>query len=256
MTVVRTFLTSSCTACLLVLCAAALASADEVKVLCSNGFREVLRDLLPRFEAATRHSVAVTYGLSTELTRRIDGGEPYDLAILTPALIGDLAKRGRIEGNDTQALARSIITIAVKTGARKPDVSSVAAVTRALRDARSIAYAREGASAAYFRGLLDRLSLASVLSTVVQPLASGAAVGAAVARGDAQYGVLPLSEILPIHGIEAAGPLPVDLRGDITMTAGIGASAKSRTAARALMTFLASPAADSVLRQKGMERAY
>ena len=249
-------LMSSSTALLMLLLVPAMAAADEVKVLCSNGLREVLQELLPRFEPTAKHTAAVTYGLSTELLRRIDAGEPYDVAILTPALIDDLTKRGRLEGRETRTLARSVITIAVKAGARKPDLSSPPAVTRALGDAQSIAYAREGASAAYFLGLLDRLNLASVMSKAVQALASGAAVGAAVARGDAQYGVLPLSEILPIHGIEPAGALPADLSGYITMTAGIGASAKSRTAARALMTFLASPAADSVLRQKGMERAY
>ena len=70
--------------------------AAEIKVLCSNGIREVIRDLIPQFEKATGNKVAVTFGLSAALKRQIDGGEPFDLAILTPPLIDDLVKRGTV----------------------------------------------------------------------------------------------------------------------------------------------------------------
>src|SRR5512134_3168994 len=67
-----------------------VARAAESKVLCSNGIRAVMEELIPHFEQATKHKVQITYGSSAALKRHIEAGEPFDMAVLTPALIDDL----------------------------------------------------------------------------------------------------------------------------------------------------------------------
>src|SRR6185436_19240928 len=81
---------------LLVLAPTGVANAAEIKVLCSNGIKAVVEDLVPEFERATRHKLVVTYGLAAGLKRQIDAGEPFDVAILTPQVIDDAIKGGKI----------------------------------------------------------------------------------------------------------------------------------------------------------------
>ena len=125
---------------------------------------------------------------------------------------------------------------------------------RTLRAAKSIGYAKEGASAAFFLSTVERLGLARELQSRIVAAASGAAVGASVAKGDLELGVLPVSEILPIAGIDVAGTFPGDLAGFITMTAGVSAHAMNAPGARALIAFLSTPASEAVFRTRGMER--
>ena len=61
-----------------------------------------------------------------------------------------------------------------------------------------------------------------------------------------------VAELLPVPGIDLVGPLPGDLQKIIVYVAGVTAKAKDPEAAKALVTFLASEAAVSVMKQKGM----
>jgi len=230
------------------------ARAAEIHVLCSNGFKAVIEDLAPQFERATANIVRVSYGLSAELSRRIRGGEPFDVAILTPELIDALAREGRLAADSRTTLARSPIALAMKQGAAKPDLGTEESLKRTLLGATSIAYAREGASASHFLAVLQQLGLSEMLKSRVVALASGAAVGASVSRGAAELGVLPVSEIMPIAGIEIAGAFPNGLAGFITITAATGDRALEPAASKAFIAFLADPAAQAVLVKRGMER--
>ena len=75
---------------------ASVSEADEINVLCSTPLRHVMEELVPQFERATKHQVTVTYGPSPELRQKIDGGAPFDLAVLTPALMDGLIKERKI----------------------------------------------------------------------------------------------------------------------------------------------------------------
>ena len=72
----------------------AVASAERITVLCSNGFKAVLQEVAPQFEKTTKHEVAISYSVSAELRRRIEGGERFDVAILTPGLMDEMIKGG------------------------------------------------------------------------------------------------------------------------------------------------------------------
>lgn len=241
--------------CLLMLCAGrGRALADEVKVFCSNGYREVMQDMVPAFQQATGNSVSVTYDLSTNLVKRIDAGDAFDLAILTPTLVDDLVARGKLMASGRTTLARSAISFAMRDGRSKPDLSTSEAVARALTTLGTVAYAKEGASAGYFLDLLKRLNLAETLAARIRTFPSGLAVAEAVARGEVDLGVMPVSEILPRAGVDVAGSFPDAIRGYITMTAGLSARTSASGAARALVTFVTADSATTVLARRGMER--
>jgi molybdate transport system substrate-binding protein len=229
------------------------AQAAELKVLCSNGLREVMLELAPEFEHASGHKLNITFGLAAAFKQKIEAGEPFDVAVLTPALLDDTIKQGKVTGDNRAIIARAGNGLAIRAGAPRPDIASPEAFKTALLNAKSIAYAKAGQSGFYFVGLLDRLGIADAVKAKALPQASGAEVGAAVARGDAEFGVLPVSEILPVHGVELLGPFPASLQGYVVMEAGVGAAAKDQAAAAALVKFLKSPEHFSVIKQKGME---
>ena len=231
-----------------------LSRAAEIKVLCSNGIKTVMEELVPQFQQATKHTVVVTYGVSAVLKRQIEAGAPFDVAILTPSLIDELIKGGKVSGETRTVVARSGIALAIRAGASKPDIRTTDALKRTLLQAKSIAYAKEGASGPFFTDLVQRIGLADSLQSKLKSAANGEEIGTWVARGDAELGVLPISEILPIPRVEVLGTFPGDLQGYLVMAAGVGSKASQRSVAQELVKFLMAPAAVPVLKKKGMER--
>jgi molybdate transport system substrate-binding protein len=227
------------------------AGAAEIRVLCSNGLREVMMELGAEFERASGHKLVVTYGLAGAFKQQIEAGEAFDVAVLTPPLVDDLVKQGKIAADTRAAIARAGIGLAVRAGAARPDIASPAAFKATLLGAKSVAYAKAGQSGTYFAGLLDRLGIAATVK--VRPEATGVQVGEAVAKGDADLGVLPISEILPVKGVEVLGPFPAELQSYLVMTAGIGTGAKQGAAAGELVKFLKAPEHAPVIKAKGME---
>jgi molybdate transport system substrate-binding protein len=231
------------------------AAAADVVLLSSNGMRPVLEEVLPQFEQSTMHKVAVRYNVAAEQRRQIEAGETFDVAILTAAALDAVIKSGFIVGDTRAALAQTPMAIAIRAGASRPDIRTTAALARALQDVTSIAYAREGAGGVYLTQLLRKLGLSERVAAKLRPVTTGVDAGGAVARGDAQFGVLPLSEILPVKGVEVLGPFPADVQDPMVMVAGISAAAKQRAAATALVTYLKSAAVRPVMQKKGMQPA-
>jgi molybdate transport system substrate-binding protein len=232
----------------------AAAAAAPLTVLSSNGFQAVMEDLAPRFEKAKHHKLAVTYDLAATLRQHIESGQPFDLAILTPAAIDDLIKSGKVAAGSRTPLARAGLGLAVRAGARKPDIATNEAFTRALRDAKSIAYVKEGASGVAFAALIKRLGMTDALQPKTRLTATRDEVGDALRNGSAELGVLPISEILPLAGVELAGAFPADMQTYIVMVAGVSAKTAQAAGVRQLIEFLTAPAALPVVTARGMER--
>src|SRR5882724_4945440 len=127
------------------------------------------------------------------------------------------------------------------------------AIDFAFRSAKSIAYAKAGASGVLFAALIQRLGIAGDLQSKSRLTATGEEVSAAVVKGEVELGILPLSEILPVTGEEPV-MFPAEVQSYIVMVGGVGAASKHAVAARALIQFLTAPAALPVLEAKGMER--
>jgi molybdate transport system substrate-binding protein len=105
------------------------------------------------------------------------------------------------------------MALAVRAGASKPGIRTADALTRVLLASTSISYAREGASSAFFMEVVQKLGLTAMLKPKITLTNTGAEAGAAVARGAAQLAVLPVSEILPIAGVEVLGIFPAEVQG-------------------------------------------
>jgi molybdate transport system substrate-binding protein len=230
------------------------AACAEIKVLTAGAFKQVLLAMLPEFERQSGHKVMVDNDTVGALTRRIEAGEAFDLAVLTPTAVDSLSKKGKLVPGGGRNLARVGIGVVVKEGAPKPDIGSVDAFKKALLAASSIAYidpAAGGSSGIYVAGLLDRLGIAAEMKGKSR-LISGGAVAEHVARGEAELGIHQISEILPVKGIALVGPLPAEIQSYTIYAAGVGANARQADAAKDLLKALTGASVAEVLRSKGM----
>ena len=223
----------------------------EIKVMLSAAFKEAYLELVPPFERASGHKVESLWVPSVQMMNRLKGGETVDLVILSAASLEALRKAGLI--SERTDLARSGIGVAVKSGARKPDISSGEAVKRAVLAAKGIAYST-GPSGIYLMDLFERMGIAEAIKSRVKQV-QGEPAGGVVARGEAEIAFQQVSELLPVPGIDFIGPLPADIQQITVFSAGLHVAAKQPEAARALVKFLTAPAAAPVIRKKGMEPA-
>jgi molybdate transport system substrate-binding protein len=226
-------------------------SATKIKVMLSAAFKEAYLELVPQFERGTGHKVESLWVPSVQMMSRLKGGETVDLVILSAASLDALRNAGLI--SDRTDLARSGIGVAVKSGARKPDISSGEAVKRAVLAAKGIAYST-GPSGIYLMELFQRMGIAESIKSKVKQV-QGEPAGGVVARGEAEIAFQQVSELLPVPGIDFVGPLPADIQQITVFSAGLHGAAKQPDAARALVKFLTAPAAAPVIRKNGMEPA-
>jgi molybdate transport system substrate-binding protein len=232
------------------------ADAAELKVLISTALKTSMADLAPRFERASGHKLAATFGSSVSLKQRIDAGEMFDVAILTPDLIDELIKAGKIAPAARVDIARTGIGVAIRAGAPRPDISTVAAFKQTLLAAKSITYGdptRGGLSSVHFVKVLDRLGIAEAMKPKTR-LGSPSEGVRPVAAGEAELGIGQLSEIMLVKGVERLGPIPAELQSYTNLAAGIAVGTQDPTGAKAFIEFLASPASLPVLQAAGMER--
>jgi len=171
---------------------ATAADAAEMKILTAGAMKAVVLELVPAFEKETGHKAVVDNDTAGGLARRIEGGEAFDLAVITPGVINDLAGKGKVDGASRLNVARVGVGIVVKEGAPAPDVSNVEAFKRALIAAKTVAYidpASGGSSGIYLTGLFDKLGIAAEIQNYT-PYA--AAVGKDAKQPEAATAMLKL----------------------------------------------------------------
>ena len=251
----RRSVTVTALAILFMLGQAGSAYAAEIHVLCSLGLKSVMEELAPQFERSSGHKVVLEFGLASAFKQQIEGGKDFDLAVLTPPMVDDLIKHGKMAADSRTVIARTGLGLMIRARGRKPDVASTDAFKRALLGAKSIAFAKEGASGVAFVATIERLGMSETLKTKLKPTSTGEEVNDLVVRGEADFGVLPLSEILAVKGAELGGMFPSDVQTFITMAGAVNPKAKQGAAARELLKFLTSPATLPTIKAKGMERS-
>lgn len=233
------------------------AHAAEVRVMISGGMTAAYKALVPEFERATGHKVLTAYGPSMGTTTnaipvRLERGEPADVLIMVGYALGDLVKKGKVVAGSTVDLVRSPIGVAVKAGAPRPDISSADAVKRALLAAKTIAYSDSASGVYVSTEMFAKLGIADAMKDKARKIPA-TPVGEIVAHGDAELGFQQISELKPVEGIDIIGPLPDALQQITVFSAGIATVSKEPDAGKALIKFLASPAARDELVKSGMD---
>jgi molybdate transport system substrate-binding protein len=235
--------------------AGSTARAAEIKLLCAVALHPAIDTLIPDFEKSSGHKVTVAYGTAGAIADRVQKGEAADIVVNSVPMIDRLQGQGKVAAGSRVIIAKVGVGVFVRKGAMKPDISSADAFKRSMLAARSIAYpnpAGGGASGIYVASLLERLGIAAEMKPKTK-LSTLGTLYASVASGDVEIGFNQISEILAQPTVELVGPLPPAIQNYTQFAPGIVTGSNQTDAARALVTFLSSPAAQTVLKAKGFE---
>jgi len=229
------------------------AASAQVKTIVSGGFRAAYTAALPEFERTS--GIAVTTGsgasqgsgpntIGAQLTR----GVPADVVIMAKEGLEDLASAGRVVAGTVVDLARTPVGLAVRAGAARPDISSVDAFRRALLQARTVAFVDSTVGIYLRTKLFPQLGVAE---QVAGKLSTGGVT--AVAAGEADFTIQPLSELTNVKGIEVVGTIPAEIQYISVFSAAVVKGAAQPDAGQKLIDFLASDKARAAITNSGME---
>jgi molybdate transport system substrate-binding protein len=236
------------------------AFAADVHVMISAGFYHVYSELGPAFERASGHHLVTTRGPSMgdspeSIPTRLARGEAADVVILDGGAADALGKRGLLHTDSKIELARSLIGMVVPAGAAKPDISSVEAFRSTLLAAKSIAYSDSGSGTYLSTTLFPRLGVADQIagkSRKVRGPPSGEPVASVVARGEAEIGFQQVSELIHVPCVTFVGTLPAEVQPIFSFAGALTSTVQQPEAASALIHFLASPEATTVISKAGL----
>jgi molybdate transport system substrate-binding protein len=234
----------------------AAAPAAEINAFISTAIKAATDELIPPFERANGHTIRASYAPSGALIPRFERGEPVDVFLTDSTAIDALIQQGKIVARTD--LARVGIGIAVRKGARKPDVSAADALKQALLAARSIAHAAPAGgsiTAAHIQGVFERLGIAEQVTPKVKLAAGGpnGRVSVLVSSGEAEIGLQQASELMSNPDVEVIGMLPAELQQITIYSAGVTTSAREAEAANALIKALTAASAAAVYKVKGLD---
>ena len=225
----------------------------QVKVMTSGGFAAPLRDMLPEFTKSTGISVEVILGKSQgtgpdTIGSQLSRGVVADIVILSREGLKDLISANRIVPHSDIDLAKTPLGMAVRAGAPKPDIGTVEAFKNTLLHAKSITYPSSTTGIYMATKLFPQLGIASE----VLPKSSNAGV-AAVAKGDTEIAIQPVSELLHVPGTDFVGILPQEIQYISVFSAALVTGSGKSSDAEKLIKFLGSPTAKDAIRNSGME---
>lgn len=215
------------------------------------------RQILGDVADAWRHrggDVAFESVGGVEAARRVQNGEPFDVVVLAADAIDRLVSTGRIVAGSQTDLARSTVAIAVRAGAPRPAIDTEVALRETVLAARTLGYST-GPSGAALQQLFERWGIAETIRPRLVQAPPGVPVGALIARGEVELGFQQRSELMHLDGIDVIGPMPPGLEIVTTFAGGVCTASTQADAARALLDFISSPAADEARRRHGMQPA-
>lgn len=236
---------------------ASVAQAADLTVMTSGGFTAAYDILGPQF--ATRHGDTLHTLLGPSMGKapqaipnRLARGEQADVVIMVGYALDELIKQGKVVPGSRVELADSRIGLVVKAGEPKPDISTEQALRQTLLQARSVGYS-DSASGVYVQDqLFKRLGIETQLGTKAKMIPRVPVAGE-VAKGEPQVGLQQVSELLSVAGVTYVGKIPESLQSVTRFAAGIPVGAAHPQEAKALLDYLASPQAQSVVAGTGLD---
>jgi molybdate transport system substrate-binding protein len=241
-------------AILLLLSAQVQARAADITVLSAGAISSVAKALIPGFESSTGDKVILRNDTVGGLVRRISAGEAFDVVMMSPAGLDELAKAGKIAPGSIVKLAQVGIGVGIRTGSPVPDISTVDAFKATMLAARRVAYidpASGGSSGIYLAKLFQTMGIATAMAPKSE-LVNGGLAATAVADGRADIVVQQISEVIAVPGITLVGPLPAAIQNLTTYDGAIAAGSTAPAAAKAFLATMAGPQVRPVLAAKGM----
>jgi N-acyl homoserine lactone hydrolase len=230
---------------------------EEVSLVAPGGIQAAIQELIPGFERTTPYKVKPTFGSGLGTKKQVAEGVPFDVPIIQPPY-PEVLDSGHVVVSSATPLARVAVGVAVRTGQKKPDISTPAKVKALLLSVKSFSYPDPSGGAAAgvsFTKTLQDLRIYEQVKSKIHLSRGGAAAMEAVANSEVEIGLTFYSEILTEKGVQAVGTLPESISPRTSLVAFVSSHAKNAEAANSLVRYLSSPAAAATYRKVGMEPA-
>jgi molybdate transport system substrate-binding protein len=225
----------------------------EIHIMSGGAPKEVFALLTPEFERQTGNKVRFTYAVITALQEKLAAGETADVLVLPAPVLDGLARNGMVRADSRAVFGTVGISVVVKAGAPRPDISSAERFRDAMLAARSVVHATPGQtpSGTHMGKVMAQLGIADAMAKKVvhKPALDGGVQ--LVAAGEADIGMYPASEVAAVEGLTIVGPLPPGLDLEIVYGAAVAAASAAPDAATAFVRFMASTEHRSVWREAG-----
>jgi molybdate transport system substrate-binding protein len=230
-------------------------SAAEIHIMSGGAPKEVFALLAPEFERQTGNKVEFTYAVIAELREKLDAGATADVLVLPVPILDSLAKDGKVRADSRATFGTVGISVVVKEGAPRPDISSKEKFREAMLAARSVVQATPGKtpSGTHMGEVMEQLGIANAMAkkAIFKPALDGGVQ--LVVTGQAEIGIYPASEVAGVKGLTVVGPLPADINLEIVYGAAATTDSASPNAASAFVKFMAAPENHSVWKEAGFE---
>jgi len=237
------------------LAAAAPAWGAELRVMSGGAPQGALAVLTPKFEQASGRKVNFTFITLTALRQKLLAGEKIDVAIVPVPMVDSLAEAGILDRDHRATLGVLKLSAIVREGAPRPDISTPEAFRQALLAARSVVYSTPTAtpSGAHMAKVVEQLGIADALKakTIYRPALEGGAE--LVAKGEAEIGIYPSSEVVHVKGVSVIGALPAAIQLRTVYGVAVAKGSTSPEAAAAFVRSISDPAVRDVWEKAGFE---
>ena len=197
-----------------------------------------------------------TFGAVGAMRDKLLGGEPCDVLILTQALVDELTKQGHVVPGSAAPLGVVMTGVAVRSGERKPDVSSRDALKAALLASTGVYFPDPAKATAgiHFMKVLKTLGIDGELRGRIHNFPNGATSMAEMAKAaPGAVGCTQVTEILHVQGVDLVGLLPKEFELVTVYTAAVCTKAESPDEAREFVRLLAGGEAASARAECGFE---
>jgi molybdate transport system substrate-binding protein len=236
-------------------------NTPALRIITSGAFAAALQELAPIYQSQTGESIELHFGSSLgaahdSIPTRLSQGQQFDVFILARKALDEFASQGHLSPGLGWDLVESNIGVAVRVNASTPDISTLESFKQTMLSAQRVALAASASGIYLSTEVFPKLGIADQMSKTAFTVFSER-VGHVIARGEADIGCQQASEIMPIKTVKIVGFLPPEIKRSFYFSAGIGAQcvddADRLERTKKFLRFLASPAADEIVRRTGLE---
>src|SRR5215475_1232040 len=100
------------------------AAAAEITVLSAGAMKSLVTELGEAFKQETGHTLSMTFDTAGAQSKRLAGGEPADVVVLTDVVIEQLADKKLVVAGSRADIARVGMGVCIREGAPRPDIAT------------------------------------------------------------------------------------------------------------------------------------
>ena len=227
--------------------------AAKIEILSAGAVKPGIVRVLAAFERDIGYHAAIEFATAPTIRKRLSSGQVPDIVIAPPNLFNELAQSGG-PATGGSVIGRIGVGVMVRTGAPVPQITSVDQFSQTLLAADSIVY-NQASTGIYLDQLFHRLGVAAQLATKTTRCADFAGVLEHVSKSignEIGFGATTVIIENAGNGVQWVGPLPAEIQNYTSYAATLTAHSSEMVAGRALLDYVAAPAAKAIFAAAGI----